>query len=173
VQEVVLPPDNFPPQATTRLQLGNIPFHDITGLHYPDVFHISAPSSPWGHPVTPPSERYPVIPDTTTDEDSSVYGSEGRVQYPSSGLTFTSPGSECGERVMDFGDLMAHQPVTASIHHRNTETGKASGPPSDTQQIDWSERSSIQVSRAGSVSVRTSSDGRVRRLTMGELNIEL
>jgi hypothetical protein len=68
---------------------------------------------------------------------------------------------------MDFGDFMANQHAPEPSHQRNTVVGKASGPPNNTQQID------IQVSRAGSGSVRTSSDGRMRRLTMGELNIEL
>jgi hypothetical protein len=176
VQDVRPPapaPESFPPQATTRPYLGDIPFHDIDGPRYPDVFHVFAPPSPWERPITPPSERYPVIPDTTTEEDGSAYGSEGHVQYPSSALTFTSPGSSCGESVMDFGDFMANQHAPEPSHQRNTVVGKASGPPNNTQQIDWSGRPSIQVSRAGSGSVRTSSDGRMRRLTMGELNIEL
>jgi hypothetical protein len=164
---------NFPSQATARLHPGGIPFNDIGDTSDTEVFHIPAPAGHWGRTISP-ENRGPILPDTTTttDEDTSVRDSEERASYPPSGLTFGAAKYPAEAGVIDLKGFIDTQRAPASIHP-SRGAGESSGQQSATQQIDWSARSSQQTSRTGSASVGSMSDGRVRRLTMGELNVEL
>jgi hypothetical protein len=143
---------NIPSQAAATSYHGGIPFNDISDEQYTQILHIPAPPDYWGHPITPHSERGPIIPDVaTTDEDASAHNadeayvrlSEESALYPSSCLT-VSTGPSVEREVTILKGLIASQPVSPSIHPSHA-AGGSTGPPSDTKQIDWSARSSLQI----------------------------
>jgi hypothetical protein len=169
----------IPAQVTATLYHGGIPFNNIGDEGYTQIFHVPAPPDYWGHPSTPLSaERGPIIPDiATSDEDASVNNageasmrqSEESAAYPSSSLT-VSTGPSVGRDVANLKGIVASQSVSPSVPSSRA-AGASTGPPSNTEQIDWSARSSLQngetESATGSVS-----DGRMRWLTMGDVTVE-
>jgi hypothetical protein len=167
---------------------GEIPFNDMGNRTYNQVLRVPAPADCWGQPIiTPMSDRGPIIPDTTTtEEEESPRASEEAASYPPSGATFStgspvlepasyppsgltfSAESPAEGGVIDLKGFIASH-LAPSTHHITSHTAsEATGPPSDTEQIDWSARPSSHATRTESTL-----DRRVRRLTMGELDLDL
>jgi hypothetical protein len=141
-----------------------IPFQDISQIHHPEVFHIPAPPNPWDRPITPPGCRQPIIPDSSTSRTSE--GDRSITQDPLSGLTFAwSDKSSPDEGPMDLKRFIRRQPKSIVTVPKRAAVAP-SVPPPDTEQRDWSARSSLNVSARDSASI---SQGRVRSLTMDEL----
>lgn len=164
----------YPAHDATHIASASIPFHDISGTSYPQLFHIPAPQDPWNLPFNPPGViRGPIIPDT---RNTSTETSRPR-QDPYSELTFGSPvsSSSASEGAMtSLRGFVARDAM--STFRRPMAPSDTSGPPSDTQQKDWSTGSSVQATASQVPSAQTSasaktsmSDGRVRRFTMDEM----
>jgi hypothetical protein len=180
---------NITPQSTAApVYHGEIPFNDMGNRTYTQVLRVPAPADYWVQPIiTPMSDRGPIIPDiTTTEEGESQRASEEAASYPPSSATFStgspvlepasyppsgltfSAESPAEGGVLDLKRFIASH-LASSTHRITSHTaGEATGPPSDTEQIDWSARSSLYAMRTESTLA-----GRVRRLTMGELDLDL
>jgi hypothetical protein len=138
-----------------------IPFQDISQTQYPEVFHVPAP---WDRPITPPGYRQPVISDTSTSRTSE--GDRSIAPDPLSSLTFAcSAKSSLDEGPVDLKSFIRRQPKSIiAVPKRAAATPSVA--PADTEQRDWSARSSLNISARDSASM---SQGRVRRLTMDEI----
>lgn len=158
-------------QSTTPTHAGT-PFQDIHNTTYTEAFHITAPPDPWAwdRPRTPLESRQPIIPDpVTTDEGPSAHPSQDIPREPLARLTFGTPEPSTRESSID---VQGSERKKSSASANYGQSGKRVGP-GDTQQTDWSEGSSVYTVNRDSVSVGSMSEGRVRRLTMGELQIEV
>jgi hypothetical protein len=144
----------WPGQANTVSHHGDIPFEDINNSNtsYPEVFHVAAPVEPWDRPLPPSEEtRQQIIPDAS-DEERSAQTSKEIERDPATNSAFNSSRKTANK-------------LAPSIHQGSVDEG--SGPPSDTHQIDWSERLSQHIANP-SLRSSMSTGRRVRRWTMGE-----
>lgn len=160
----------WPGRTSTVSPHGNIPFestnNNSNNTNYLDVFHIPAPAAPWDQPHPQRGEaRHQIIPDASTDGGYSVQTSREIERDPLAGYLFVHSGMAPDRRLMRAKSLNRSTYTQPSIHRASADGG--SGPPSDVQQIDWSERSSL---RRVNPSLRSSmsTSRRVRRFTMGE-----
>lgn len=161
-----------PPNAATQPPTTNIPFQDISGFAYPQVFRITAPQDAWNLPNTPPGVvRGPIIPDTRNTSTETPRPRNDRLSEATVGSHVSSSSDGAMMSIEGFINRDAlpayRQPLTA---------GESQGPPRDTQQNNWSTASNFQVKgpeevpARASASVKTSmSDGRVRRSTMDDM----
>jgi hypothetical protein len=112
-----------------------VPMGHIRNTYTPESAHVIAP---WDRsPPAPASLREPIIPDTSTDEDISLSSPARSIQDTQNVRTDNLPY------------------VSPSIR-QNTAPCNYVGPPSDTHQIDWSERSSSCVTNPSSVVIVSS-----------------
>lgn len=160
----------WPGRGSTITPHGNRPFESTNNnnnnTNYPDVFHVPAPGAPWDQPHPQRGEaRNQIIPDASTDGGYSLQTSREIERDPFASYLFVHPGIVPDRKLMRAKSLNRSMYMQPSIHRASADAG--SGPPSDVQQIDWSERSSL---RRVNPSLRSSmSTGRrVRRFTMGE-----
>lgn len=162
-----------PPDATAQLPIVGIPFQDISGTAYSQVFRVPAPQDPWDLPFTPPGVvRGPILPDTRTSvgTDASRPRNDGLSE-----LTFGSPVSSSSEGAMTSIKGSMDRNILPA-YPRPAARSETSRPPSNTSQRDWSAGSSLQRTDPGATSTRTSasaktsmSEGRVRRFTMDDM----
>lgn len=112
-----------------------VPMRHIRNTYTPESAHVIAP---WDRsPPAPSSLREPIIPDTSTDEDTSL-SSPARSNQNTQNVRTDNP------------------PYVSPSICRNTAPSDYVGPPSDTHQIDWSERSSSCVTNPSAVAIVSS-----------------
>ncbi|KAH3950173.1 hypothetical protein HBI56_005440 [Parastagonospora nodorum] len=146
----------------------NIPFEGTSSenTNYPDVFHIPAPNAPWDQPRSQHQEaRHQIIPDASTDGGYSTQTSREIERDPLAGYLYVHSGMAPDRRLMRAKSL--NRSIYGQPSMYRTSADERSGPPSDTQQIDWSERSSLGMMNP-SLRSSMSTGRRVRRFTMGE-----
>ncbi|KAF1913774.1 hypothetical protein BDU57DRAFT_322263 [Ampelomyces quisqualis] len=163
-------------QQSTLSHHAAIPFQDISNTNYTGAFHIPAPSDPWNwhRSRTPPEPRQQIIPDPApTDESRSGPPSQDIPREPFARLAFGSPEPSTRESSMDIKTFILCAPAAAAAEYRAPAKHQSTGPPGDTQQLDWSEGSSLYTSKPNSASAESVAGSRIRRLTMGELQLEL
>jgi hypothetical protein len=157
-----------PRQAAALPHRGHIPFDDISNnsQSYYGVLHIPAPADPWDRSIPTPAEnRQQIIPDASTTDAGSAPTSMEYTRDPLAGFTFGNSWMAPNIRVTKAKSMNRSLHTQPSIHQNSAE---GSGQLSDTQQIGWSEQSSLRMMDLSGRSSMSTEYRAIRRFTMGE-----